>query len=138
MNHWILKTEPTTYSYADLVHDGRTDWDGVRNHQSKIHLKGMQPDDLAFIYHSGDTRAVVGLARITKASYPDPKDSAWVAVEIAPVRELKRPVPLSVLKAEPILQSAAIVRHGRLSVSPLTAEQFDIILSLADGESPVK
>jgi predicted RNA-binding protein with PUA-like domain len=132
---WLMKSEPTKYSYADLVRDGRTNWDGVRNNQAALYLKAMKVGEEAFIYHSQIDLAVVGVARITREAFPDATDPAgrFVAVEIAPVRALKRPVPLAELKANPRLTGMAMFRQFRLSVSPVTEEEWAVILDLAGG-----
>lgn len=128
---WLLKSEPEKYSYADLVRDGSTVWDGVRNNQAALYLKAMKVGDLAIIYHSQSDKAAVGIARITKEAFLDPSDPAgrFVAVEIAPERPLKQAVPLAVLKAE--LPGMAMFRQFRLSVSPVTEAEWNRILELA-------
>jgi predicted RNA-binding protein with PUA-like domain len=134
MNHWLLKTEPGTYSWDDLTRDNKTGWDGVRNYQARNHLKAMKKGDLAFIYHSGDDKAILGIAKITRDNYPDPKDNAWVAVEIAPVKKLKKPVTLAQIKADKRFGSMTLVKSSRLSVQPVTGEEFDLVLSLSEGK----
>ncbi len=130
---WLLKSEPEKYSFADLTRDGSTVWDGVRNNQAALYLKAMKVGDLAIIYHSQSDKAAVGIARVTREAFLDPSDPAgrFVAVEIAPVRPLKRPVALAELKAE--LPSMAMFRQFRLSVSPLTEAEWDRILELGGG-----
>jgi predicted RNA-binding protein with PUA-like domain len=130
---WLLKTEPEKYSFADLTRDGSTVWDGVRNNQAALYLKAMKVGEEAIIYHSQSDKAAVGTARITREAFLDPSDPAgrFVAVEIAPVRPLKRPVALAELKAE--LPGMAMFRQFRLSVSPLTEAEWTRILELADG-----
>lgn len=130
---WLMKSEPTKYSYADLVRDMRTNWDGVRNNQAALYLKAMKVGEEAFIYHSQVDLAVVGVAKITREAFPDVTDptARFVAVEIAPVRELKRPVPLAELKANPKLSGMAMFRQFRLSVSPVTDDEWAVILGLA-------
>jgi predicted RNA-binding protein with PUA-like domain len=132
-NYWLVKTEPDAYSYADLERDGHTDWTGVRNYQARIFLRQMQPGDLVAVYHSVSEKAVVGLARVTKEAYPDPtsEDAQWVAVELAPERPLKRPVTLGEIKKAPGLENIGLIRQSRLSVMPLTADEFAALLSLA-------
>lgn len=131
--HWLLKTEPEKYSFADLTRDGSTVWDGVRNNQAALYLKAMKVGDEAIIYHSQSDKAAVGIARITREAFLDPSDPAgrFVAVEIAPVRPLKRPVELAELKAE--LPGLAMFRQFRLSVSPLTEAEWKRILELSGG-----
>lgn len=133
MNYWLMKTEPATYSWDDLVRDKKTTWDGVRNFQARNNLKAMKKGDLAFVYHSGDDKSIIGLAEITKEFFPDPKDKDWAAVEIGNKRKLKRPVPLSMIKADPRLVSMALVRSARLSVQPVKKEEFDIVIELSEG-----
>jgi predicted RNA-binding protein with PUA-like domain len=133
MAHWIAKTEPSTYSWQRLVAEKKAVWDGVRNAQARNNLAAMKKGDEVLIYHSGDDRAVVGIARVIKASYPDPTadDPKWVAIDLAPVRALPSPVTLATIKATPALEDIALVKQGRLSVTPLTAEAFRVILGLA-------
>jgi predicted RNA-binding protein with PUA-like domain len=134
MNYWLMKTEPSTYSMDDLVRDKKTTWDGVRNYAARIHLKAMKKGDLAFIYHSMDDKAVVGIAKITKESFPDPKDNEWAVVEIAPERKLKNPVTLAQVKADKRLANMVLVKNSRLSVQPVKPEEFDLILALGEGK----
>jgi len=131
MAHWLMKSEPGTYSWDDLVRDGRTEWDGVRNPTARLHLKAMKPGDEAFFYHSGDERAVVGIMRVTRDARPDPKDAAWVSVEVAAVRPVDPPVTLKAIKAEPALARMELVRLSRLSVSPVRDEEWRKILEMA-------
>ena len=130
MNHWLLKTEPGTYSWDDLVRDKKTGWDGVRNFQARNNLKAMKKGDLAFIYHSGEEKSIVGIAKITKESYPDPKDHNWVAVEIAPVKKLKNTVSLAQIKGDKRLTNMVLVKASRLSVQPVREAEFSLISSL--------
>lgn len=132
MNYWLMKTEPSTFSWDDLVRDKKTGWDGVRNFQARNNLKAMKKGDLAFIYHSMDDKAVVGIAKITKENYPDPKDKDWVAVEISPEKKLKRPVTLAEVKADKRLVDMVLVKSSRLSVQPVTAAEFDMIVALSE------
>ena len=132
MNHWLMKTEPSTYSWEDLMRDKKTGWDGVRNYQARNNLKAMKKGDLVFIYHSMDDKAIVGIAKITKENYPDPKDNEWVAVEIAPVKKLKKPVTLAQIKADKRFTNMALVKSSRLSVQPVRAEEFDLVIALSD------
>ncbi len=133
MNYWLMKTEPGTYAWADLVRDKKTTWDGVRNFQARNNIKTMKKGDLVFIYHSGDDKSIIGLAEITKEFFPDPNDNAWAAVEIGHKRKLKNPVTLSMVKADPRLVSMALVRSARLSVQPVKKEAFDRIVELSEG-----
>jgi predicted RNA-binding protein with PUA-like domain len=135
MNYWLLKTEPDTFSWDDLARDKKTGWDGVRNFQARSHLKAMKKGDLAFVYHTGEEKSVVGIAKITKESYPDPKDNEWVAVEIAPVSKLKNAVGLAQIKADKRFTNMVLVRASRLSVQPVKKEEFDMIVALSEGKS---
>lgn len=133
---FLLKTEPETYSYADLVRDGKTAWDGVRNHLAAIHLKAMQPGDEAFIYHSVSDKEVVGIARITGPARPDPSDPTgkFVCVDIEPVRALKRPVTLAEFKAAG-WEAFELVRMSRLSVMPVPDEIRNWILGQENSKA---
>ena len=135
MNYWLLKTEPDTFSWDDLVRDKKTGWDGVRNFQARSHLKAMKKGDLAFVYHTGEEKSVVGIAKITKENYPDPKDNEWVAVEIAPVNKLKNPVTLAQIKADKRFTNMVLVKASRLSVQPVKKEEFDMIVALSEGKN---
>jgi predicted RNA-binding protein with PUA-like domain len=135
MNYWLLKTEPDTFSWDDLVRDKKTGWDGVRNFQARSHLKAMKKGDLAFVYHTGEEKSVVGIAKVTKDNYPDPTDNEWVAVEIAPVNKLKNPVGLAQIKADKRFTNMVLVKASRLSVQPVKKEEFDMIVALSEGKS---
>ncbi|MCB1105477.1 MAG: EVE domain-containing protein [Cephaloticoccus sp.] len=130
--HWLVKSEPEAYAWADLVRDKRTDWTGVRNYQARIHLNAMRKGDLVFFYESVTTKAVVGVAEVTKTAFPDKtaEDPGWVAVELKAVKPLTRPVTLADIKTVPALANIALLRQSRLSVMPLTAAEFDRILKL--------
>jgi predicted RNA-binding protein with PUA-like domain len=134
MNHWLMKTEPDTFSWDDLVRDKKTGWDGVRNFQARSHLKAMKKGDLAFFYHTGDEKAVIGIAKVTREGYPDPTDNEWVAVEIAPVNKLKNAVTLAQIKADKRLANMVLVKASRLSVQPVRKEEFDMIIALSEGK----
>ena len=125
-NYWLLKTEPSTYSYADLEREGKAGWDGVSNPVALKHLRSMAAGDECFIYHTGDEKRIVGVARVTKAAYPDPKlaDPRLVVVDLAPVGRVGRPVTLAEIKADPWFAGWELVRIGRLSVMPVSAEQW--------------
>ena len=135
MAHWLVKSEPNTYSFADLERDGRTVWDGVRNNAAALHLKAMKVGDEVLFYHSQEGLAVVGIAKVAKEAFPDASDPAgrFVAVELAPVRALKRPVTLQEMKAAPALAALEMIRQGRLSVSPVRDEEWAAILKMAEG-----
>jgi predicted RNA-binding protein with PUA-like domain len=128
---WLMKSEPESYSWADLVRDGGTEWDGVRNNAARLHLKAMKIGDEAFFYHSMSDKAVVGIMRITRAAQPDPKNSDWVSVRVEPVRPLARPVTLAEIKAEPRLAKMELIRQSRLSVAPVRDEEWKLVLELA-------
>ncbi len=132
MQYWLMKSEPSTYSFEDLVRDKKTGWDGVRNYQARNNLKAMKKGDLALIYHSMDDKAAVGIAKIVKESYPDPTDDTWVLVDIAPVKKLKKPVTLAQIKADKRLSDMVLVKSSRLSVQPVRAEEFDLIIELSE------
>jgi predicted RNA-binding protein with PUA-like domain len=131
MAHWLMKSEPHVYSWDDLVRDGATDWDGVRNNAARLHLRAMKPGDTAFFYHSGEERAVVGIMEINGAQKPDGEDGAWVKVPVAPVRPLAKPVTLKDIKAEPKLAAMELIRQSRLSVSPVRDEEWALVLKKA-------
>ncbi len=133
MARWLMKSEPVKYAFADLVRDGRTNWDGVRNNQAALYLKAMQVGDEFLFYHSNEGLAVVGIAKVAKQAFIDPTDPAgrYVAVEVAPVRELKNPVTLAQMKAEPRLAGMAMFRQFRLSVAPVTDVEWDVVMELA-------
>lgn len=132
MAHWLMKSEPGTYSWSDLVRDGSTEWDGVRAPAARLHLKAMKRGDEAYFYHSGNERSVIGVMRVTREAAPDPKDPDWVSVAVEPVRELARPVTLKQVKADPRLAKMELVRQSRLSVSPVRDEEWKAVLELAD------
>ena len=130
--YWLVKSEPETYAWADLVRDGRTDWTGVRNYAARLHLKAMRPGDRVFFYESGGPKSVVGIAEVTRAAFPDKTadEEGWVAVELKAVKPLARPVTLDQVKAEPALAGIALLRQGRLSVQPLAPAAFARIAKL--------
>jgi predicted RNA-binding protein with PUA-like domain len=132
MNHWLVKTEPGTYSWDDLVRDKKTVWDGVRNFQARNNLKAMKKGDLVLIYHSGDDKAVVGVGKILTEAYPDPKDNAWVAVDIGVGKKLKKSVTLKEIKASKKLANMVLVKSSRLSVQPVRENEFDAVLELSE------
>ena len=132
MNYWLMKTEPSTYSWSDLQKDKKTGWDGVRNFQARNNLKAMKKGDLAFIYHSNEGKAIIGIAKIVKEAYPDPKEKDWVLVDIAPEQKLKNPVSLAQIKADKRFNNMILVKVSRLSVQPVKPEEFDIIVALSE------
>ena len=136
--YWLVKTEPSTYSWEDLVRDGATRWDGVRNAQARIHLAAMSQGDLALVYHSGSDKSVVGIARVTRKSYPDPSadDPRWLAVDLAPLRPLAEPVSLATVKQDAKLAKLGLVRQSRLSVMPASAAEYARILEHGKTKAP--
>jgi len=130
MPNWLLKTEPASYGWADLIRDGGTEWDGVRNAQAAGFLRAMKPGDRALIYHSGTERAGVGVARVSRAAKPDGGDERWVSVRVEPVDALPRPVELAAMRGEAALAGLAMLRQSRLSVSPVTDAEWEAILAL--------
>ena len=133
-NYWLVKQEPEAYSWSVLVKEGRTAWTGVRNFQARNNLRTMKSGDLLFFYHSVSEKQIVGIARVEREFYPDPtaNEGDWSCIDLAPVKALKKPVPLDAIKADKILKDIPLVRQSRLSVSPLTKEQFDRVLALAE------
>ena len=129
--HWLMKSEPESYGWADLVRDGATEWDGVRNNAARLHLKAMQTGDEAFFYHSMSDKAVVGIMRVTRGAQPDLKAPDWVTVRVEPVRALDRPVTLAEIKAEPKLAKMELIRQSRLSVAPVRDEEWRRVLEMA-------
>jgi predicted RNA-binding protein with PUA-like domain len=131
MAHWLMKSEPESYSWGDLVRDGGTEWDGVRNNAARLHLKAMKKGDEAFFYHSMSDKAVVGIMRIAREAQPDPKDPDWVSVRVEPVRALARPVTRAEIKAEPKLAKMELIRQSRLSVAPVRDDEWQLVLKMA-------
>lgn len=131
MSYWLMKTEPGTYSWDDLVKDKKTIWDGVRNFQARNNIKAMKKDDLIFIYHSNEGKDIVGIAKITKEHFPDPKDKDWPVIVIAPVKKLKQPVSLASIKATKKLANMVLVKNSRLSVQPVKESEFDVIVMMS-------
>jgi predicted RNA-binding protein with PUA-like domain len=134
-NHWLLKTEPATYSYDDLERERRTTWDGVRNALALIHLRQMAKGDDVLVYHSGAAKAIVGRARVATGPVPDPKagDPKLVAVDLVPAGRLATPVPLAAIKADPLFKDFALVRMSRLSVMPVTSGQWKRLVAMGQG-----
>jgi predicted RNA-binding protein with PUA-like domain len=139
-SYWLVKQEPETYSWTDLVGDGKTDWTGVRNYQARNNLREMKTGDRVLFYHSGKDKAVVGLAEVIKSAYPDPTaaDEQWVAVDLKPVRALKNPVPLAAIRYDKRLSQLPLIRQSQLSVMSLTKDEFDTIVSTGDGKTRAK
>lgn len=134
MNYWLLKTEPDTYSWDNLANDKKATWDGVRNFQARSNMKAMKKGDIAFIYHTSDEKAIIGTAKIIKEYYPDPADAAWGVVDLAPEKKLKNTVTLAQIKSDKRLRNMVLVRAARLSVQPVSANEFEIIKSLSEGK----
>ena len=137
---WLMKSEPFKYSWDELVKDGRTYWDGVRNYEARNHMQAMKKDDLVLYYHSNEGKEIVGIAKIVGESYPDPTidDDRWVVVDIAPVVAFAEPVTLAQIKADPKLTEIQLVKRGRLSVIPLTTTEFKYLLKLGKTRLPSK
>ena len=133
MAHWLLKSEPSSYSWERLVADRRTHWDGVRNPQAQNNLRAMQPGDRAFFYHSGAGKDIVGVAEVVRTFYPDPNDKSGKLgmVDIAPVMPVKHPVTLAAIKANPELAGLSLIRQSRLSVCPVGEQEWAVICGMA-------
>ena len=138
--HWLVKSDPEAYGWDDLVKDGGTRWDGVRNAEARNSLAAMRAGERVLFYHSGADKAVVGLAKVEKTAYPEPGagDPRWLAVDLAPQKKLARPVTLAAIKAERSLAKIRLVTHSRLSVMPIEPEAFERILALARAPLPRK
>lgn len=132
MPYWLMKSEPSAYPWAQLVKEKRTSWNGVRNYQANNNMKAMQVGDEAFFYHSNEDRAIVGIMKVVKAWHLDPSDETgrFGMVDVAPVRAMQRPVTLAEIKTEKALQDMKLLRQSRLSVSPVTADEWKYILKL--------
>jgi predicted RNA-binding protein with PUA-like domain len=133
MAYWLVKSEPSKYSWDQFVQDKQTYWDGVRNYAARIHLRAMKKDDRVLFYHSNEGVEIVGIAKVSKESYQDPttEDDAWVVVDLKPVKKLKKPVTLAQVKGDKRLSEMALVRLGRLSVQPVTPEEWKVVMELA-------
>ncbi len=133
MNYFILKTEPSTYSWQDLLKDQHTAWTGIRNYQARNNLRAMKEGDICFIYHSGDEKSIVGIAEVIKPAYQDPttEESNWVCVDIRAQKQLGTPVSLATLKEHPTLSKMLIVKHSRLSVIPISEADYHAITSMS-------
>ena len=134
MNYWLIKSEPTTYSWDDLVKLGVDHWDGVRNFKARNNIKSMQKGDLCLFYHSVNDKCIVGIAEVVKEYYPDPttEDHRWYVMDVKPVRKLTRSVSLAEVKSDPRLSEMQLVRYSRLSVQKVRKEEFDIIIELSE------
>ncbi len=135
MHYWLMKSEPDAFSWSNLVAKGRAEWDGVRNHSAQLHMKAMKIGDRAFFYHSNIGLECVGNMEIVREAEPDSTDDSgkWIAVEVAPVVPLKKTVTLKAIKADPLLSQMVVVRQSRLSVAPVSAEEYARILELSGG-----
>lgn len=133
MNYWLVKSEPTSYSWDKFVNDGSTSWTGVRNFQARNNLRAMKKGDHVFFYHSVTGKQIVGLAKVTKEAYPDStsNEGDWSAVDLAPLKPLKNPIDLEKIKADALLGKMALVRNSRISVVPVTEAEQKRILELA-------
>ena len=133
MAYWLIKSEPSAYSWDQLVKEKRTAWTGVRNPQASLNLKAMKSGDLCFFYHSNEGKEIVGIAKVVKAAYPDPtdKDGKAVAVDVAAVEPVKRPVTLAAIKADPTFEDFKLVRQSRLSVVPVSDQHWKLILKMS-------
>lgn len=133
MAYWLVKSEPSTYSFDQLIKDKMTTWDGVRNYAARNHLKSMKKNDEVLFYHSNEGLEIVGIAKVAKEAYPDPTsdEKAWVVVDLKPHKKLKKAVPLTQIKTDERLSEMALVRLGRLSVQPVTDAEWKTIMELA-------
>ena len=134
--YWLIKSEPFKYSWDQFVKDGQTFWDGVRNYGARNNLKAMKKGDLLFWYHSNEGMEIVGIAKLIKEYYQDPttEDTNWVVVDVKPLKKLKKPVSLAQVKASPSLSQMALVRLGRLSVQPVTEDEWNVVMDMAETE----
>ncbi len=133
--YWLLKSDPETYSFLDLLRDKKTSWDGIRNYAARNHLKKMNKGDIALVYHSGGESIIIGTAKILGSFYPDPtapENEDWASVEIQALKKFKTPVTLKEIKAHFILKNMMLAKISRLSVTPVTEEEFNIILLLGE------
>ena len=132
MHYWLVKSDPDTYGWDEMVSDQTTFWDGVRNYAARNHMRNMKKGDQVLFYHSQTDKEVVGITKVSKEAYQDPTtdDERWSAVDLSVVKALKKPVSLAQIKAEKKLSSIALVRQGRLSVMPLKKEEFDLIVEM--------
>ena len=135
MNYWLVKSEPESYSWADLLKDGRTAWTGVRNFTARNNLRAMKKNDAVFFYHSVSEKQIVGLATVAREAYPDPtaKEDDWSCVDLIPGKALKKPVTLSAIKDDGAFKDMPLLRLSRLSVSPVTKAQFDKLMAMSEA-----
>lgn len=132
MNYWLVKQEPEAYSFDDLLRDGKTDWTGVRNFQARNNLRAMRAGDKVLFYHSVSEKSIVGVAEVSREEFPDPTDEKWIAVEIKPIEKFSKPVGLEQIKTEKTLENIALIKQSRLSVMPVTPEEFAAISRLTE------
>jgi predicted RNA-binding protein with PUA-like domain len=135
MNYWLIKSEPETYSWYDLVKLGRDKWDGVRNYAARNNMRSMKLGDLAFFYHSVNEKSIVGIAEVVNEHYADPTtdDDRWSVVDFAPKRKLKRPISLNEIKPHPQLSEMVLLHNSRLSVQPVSEKEFNSIIKLSES-----
>lgn len=131
MNYWLVKSEPDVYSWADFLKEKKTTWDGVRNYAARIHLRSMKTGDCVLFYHSGSEKCIKGIAAVSKEAFPDAKDNEWSAVELSLGEEFSKAVTLSDVKAEKELSQMALVRISRLSVQPVTENEYQLIIKMS-------
>lgn len=138
--YWMVKQEPETYSWADFVKDGSTDWSGVRNYQARNNLRGMRVGDRVLFYHSGKGKEVVGIAEVVRSAYPDPtaNDEQWLAVDLKPVKALGNPVQLAAIRYDKRLSQLPLIRQSQLSVMPLSKDEFDVIVAMGNSKARKK
>ena len=136
MNYWLVKSEPSKYSWYQFVKDKKTFWDGVRNYGARNNLRDMKKGDEVFYYHSNEGMEIVGIAKVEKESYQDPTtdNKNWVVVDLKPVKKLKKPVTLSEIKAEPKLENMELVKNSRLSVQKVTKDEWNEVLKMSEGK----
>jgi predicted RNA-binding protein with PUA-like domain len=136
MAYWLIKSEPSAYSWDQLVKDKKTSWTGVRNFQAQINLKAMKVGDRAFFYHSGEGKEIVGIAEVARTAYPDPtdKDGKSATVDFKAIEPVKRPVTLAEIKADPKFKEMKLVRQSRLSVSPVSEEHWKLLMKMAGSK----
>jgi predicted RNA-binding protein with PUA-like domain len=138
MGYWLAKSDPDTYGWSELLRDGKTSWDGVRNFTARNNIRAMKPGDLVLFYHSGKEKSVVGAMKVLSEAHADTTtEEDWSAVDVAPAWSLKSPVALSRIKAEPALRNMQLVRLGRLSVMPVEKKEFDLIVTMGEGTAKI-
>lgn len=134
MHYWLLKADPDEYGWLKFAEDGKTAWTGVRNFQARNNLRAMKKGDLAFFYHSGEERQIVGVAEVASAAYPDPTDAKWETIDVVPVKPVGRPVSLEEIRSWPQLNRMPLLKQSRLSVQPMTEAEFNEILHISKTE----